>query len=221
MAGLCIAFSCFFHRNVSVRVMGTGYATVTVVETADFTVAVMSGENTYAYTTAKRHLTACGADTVDVLVVTDCGKQTDALLDDLLNTVSVETVLCAEKNALTNALPLKDGQAFANGDMLSLTTIDGWWRMDIGGTRVLFTADDVADLPADWQRSHLMVVRQAAPKNIELLTAQRVVAICTARETDDLTAALKDMPCPVTVNENVCLFTKGQGDLTTGNHFWL
>lgn len=219
---LLVAFSCFFRRYVSVRVAGSGYASVTVAETASFTAAVISGENAYAYDTAKRYFTAFGVDAVDVLVVTDSGKETDILLTDLLKTVSAKTVVCSADDALPATTLLKNGETFTYGDMLSLTTIDGWWRMDIGGTRVLFTADGrVGEMPADWQRTHLAVVRQTAPEDISQLYTQHIVAMCTAKNAAKMKTALENMQCPTTVNEQITFFTAGQGDLVPNTTFWL
>ncbi len=219
---LLAAFSCFFRRYVSVRVAGSGYASVTVAETASFTAAVISGENAYAYDTAKRYFAAFGVDTLDVLVVTDSGKETDVLLTDLLETVAAKTVVCSEDNALPATTCLQDGETFAYSEMLSLAVTDGWWRMDIGGTRVMFTADGaVADLPADWQRTHLAIVRQTVPEDISQLVAQHAVAVCTAKNTVKVKTALEDIDCPATVNEPMTFFTAGQGDLVPNTTFWL
>ncbi len=219
---LLVALFCFFRRYVSVRVAGSGYASVTVAETASFTAAVISGENAYAYDTAKRYFTAFGVDAVDVLVVTDSGKESEILLADLLKTVAAKTVVCSEDDALPGVKVLAEGETFTHGDMLSLAAIDGWWRMDIGGTRVLFTADGrVAELPADWQRTHLAVVRQTAPEDISQLYTQYAVAVCTAKNAAKMKAALDDIHCPVTVNAQMTFFTTGQGDLVPNTTFWL
>ncbi len=222
VACVSAAFSCFFHRYVSVRVAGSGYATVTVAETASFTAAVISGENAYAYNTAKRYFAAFGIDAVDVLVVTEVGNESALLLDDLLKSISAKTVVCSEEEILPETTALAEGETFSYDDMLSLTTMGGWWRMDIGETRVLFTADgEVTQLPADWQHTHLAIIGQTVPEDILRLDACYALAMCTVKNTAKVTAALQDTEYPVTVNEQMTFFTAGQGDLTPNNTFWL
>lgn len=220
---LCVFFNIFLHRNVFVRVAASGYSTVTVVETALFTAAVISGENTYAYTAAKWYFSACGIDKLDVLVVTDSNTKYRSDLSDLLKTTPAKTVICPAEDALDGAVLLENGATFMHNEQLSFSTVDGWWRLDIGKTRVLFTKANslVSKLPRDWQKTHLAVVRQSVPDDIHLLTAQNIVAVCVQKHTAAVKAQLTDVVCPVVINRQASFCTTGQGDLITSDNFWL
>ncbi len=220
---LGFAFAAYLHRNVSIRVADAGYSTVVVIETATVTAAVISGENEYAYRHARWYLSRCGVDALDVLVITDSSKKSYAALPELLKTIPAKTVVCPEKDAPTDVLSLKDGAVLTCGDMLSLATVDGWWRMDIGDTRILFTETNslVADLPSSWKQTHLTVVRQSVPDDIHLLTAQEMVAVCAEKHVAVVKEQLVDVICPVAINREAAFFTTGQGDLIANDNFWL
>ena len=110
-----------------------------------------------------------------------------------------------------------------HNEQLSFSTVDGWWRLDIGKTRVLFTKANslVSKLPKDWQKTHLAVVRQSVPDDIDLLTARNIVAVCAQKHIAAVKAQLTDVVCPVVINRQASFCTTGQGDLITSDNFWL
>lgn len=223
-ACLCAAFGILYHRNVSIRVAASGYSTAMVVEAAAVSLAVISGENAYAYNEAKWYLSDCGIDALDVLVVTDSGnRKARKALSDFLDAVPVKTVVCAAEYNLDDAVLLEDGQVLSCGEQLALSTWEGWWRLDIGKTRILLTEENglVSTLPQDWKNTHLTVVRQSVPDDLHLLTAQNVVAVCAEKHTEAVKIQLTDMTCPVVIGREKAFCTTGQGDLIQSDNFWL
>jgi len=200
------AFSCIFHRNTFVRVAASGSSTVAVMETAGLTAAVISGDTAYSYNAARRCLLSCGVTSLDVLIVTDINKSSAANLVPLLREVPTGTVLCSKYDVAKTAAYVADDVPFVISETVSAETKDGWWRLDIGQTRVLFAPPDgtLTELPPEWHRAHLAVVRKATPEDVAFLTERRVV-VCKGEY----------------ANTQAAFCTRGKGDLTPCGRFWL
>ncbi len=227
VACLIGAFRVLFSNTVWLRVADAGYSTVTVVEAKAYTAAVISGEDAYACERARQYIVSCGMDTLDALIVTDSRASSYAALNTLLEAIPAKTVICPDGDTFDGATAhIEEGTPLTLSDNLTLATIDGWWRLDIGGTRVLLCAPDgeFADIPADWHQTHLAVLRQSVPDDMYLLTARQVVAVCTDEHLAAVTKQLPHSTYPVTMTAthgDAAFGTAGEGDLVVADRFWL
>ena len=221
-AVLVVAFSHVYRRYTFIRIADTGYSTVAVVQSETVTAAVISGEDVYAYEKAQWYFAAYGVEHLDVLVITDYGEKAQMALAALLATVPTGAVVCPAKEDINGVVLLEDNESFCC-DMLTITPLDGWWRMDVGNTRVLFTARDrlVKSLPEEWQQVDLTVVRQSVPDDIEVLCTQHIAAVCYEKHLTAVKKQLTVVTCSVAVNRAAAYCTTGNGDMKANDRFWL
>lgn len=216
-----------YRDAVWIRVADAGYSTAVVVESKDRTVAVISGGNAFACERARQYIASCGVDALDVLVVTDGRNASHEALDALLTAIPAKTVVCPAEDTYDGVTTyICDGIPLTLTDRFTLATYEGWWRLDIDATRILFSTRGglFADLPAEWRSAHLMVVRQSVPDDMQLLTARHAVVVCTD---EHLSSVRKQLPLdayPVTftaIHGDAAFGTTGKGDLVTADNLWL
>lgn len=193
-SGLALVLVCvvgvgvFSNRTVTVRVADAGNDLVTLVQTPDCCMAIVSGGSHDAFLSAKRYIAACGVERLDVLVVTEGDETVTASLAAFTQEIAVDALVYTVADtdytagiAGVTRYPVTKPSAFSFGARRTLETKDGWWHLTLGETTVLFAMADagVSGLPYAWRTTDAVVFCGDVPKGVNVLETQRAVLLCT------------------------------------------
>lgn len=223
VVGILGVFHSVYRDTAWIRVANAGYSTTVVVESRQGTVAFISGQDAFSCERARQYILSCGIASLDALVVTDSTVLSGAEVQKLAVAIPVQTIVFPIHDAVDG---LQDGVPLALTQTLTVATFEDWWLLNIGDTRVLFSPRGglVSELPAEWQSTHLAVVRQSVPDDMEVLAVQHAVVICVDDHLTTVTEQLPQGRYPITmtaVNGGAVFATMGKGDLMTADTFWL
>ncbi len=231
---LCTVSLTLFTRNtVTVRVADSENDLVTVIETADCNMAIVSGGSHDAWMSAKRYVCGCGLGALDVLVVTAGDMTVTASLADFLEAIPADTVVYATDGedytagiADITRYAVTDAAAFTFGENRTLETINGWWRLRFGETYIVLASDDAnaSLLPQTWRQMHLAVLYGDVPKGVSLLETRRAVFSCSPNTVRYHTMELPWGRYPIhltATNGEMVLCTTERGDFADAGRLYL
>ncbi len=227
LLGGVVANGVFMKGVATLTVLPSYGATAALVERDGRTGVVVMGRED-ASQAAARVLRNQSLPSIDFLLVAspDDGSAFSAPL--IVETIGVETLITGKEGEYRHtleALPVEDGTLYLDegavsfwGDCRAEQLADGFIRLTIGGTRLLFCPEggDASRLTADERRTNLAVYTGAAPRNVAALTTQAGVL---SVEEEMLPFAEKGVPRGVypvenTAKDDVTIYTRGAGDIS-------
>ena len=164
---------------------------------------------------------------LDFLLIADADDGSAFGSPLIVHAVPVENLITSREGAYRQtlqALPIEgqtlyldEGAVSFWGDCRAERLPDGFLRLTLGGTRVLFCppGGNAASLDTGQRQTNLAVFTSAAPRNVEALTTQAGVLSVDA---EMLPFAEKGVPRGVypvenTAEEGVTVYTRGKGDV--------
>ncbi|HIW74724.1 MAG TPA: ComEC/Rec2 family competence protein [Firmicutes bacterium] len=226
LCGGILANGVFMRGVTTLTVLPARGATAALVERDGRAgLILMGGED--AAEAASYVLRGRSLSSVDFLLIADPDDGSAFSSPLVTEVVGVECLITAKEGAyrLTlEALPVQDGAFYLDegavafwGDCSAERLEDGFLRLTVGSTRLLFCPEggNAAALTADQRRTNLAVFTGSAPRNVSALTLQAGVL---SVDEEMLPYAEKGVPrgiYPVenTAREAVAVRTRGMGDV--------
>jgi hypothetical protein len=221
------------YKTVSLRVLGDETALCAVMEKAGRHIVILSGENKSDLYASYRFLSDCGVSELDALIITNGNSDVTVPLAELLQQFPAETVIYPENESdFTIGIhgiereTVDKSDAFTLWNNTVLRFCEGWWRVDVGQTRFLFSPNNgnTAQLPKGWENAHLAVFYGTVPRNVSALNLEQAVMIAQNKELRFMTSQLPwgSYPIHLTATDGTLSYmTAGKGDLMRADRYWL